>query len=224
MRDEPSNPRGDGREASHPPSEPHPSFTRSRPPAASTPLEDRPVRVQLFVAVVLGLVLFATGWLWRHPRSGGDTASSEAAVPSDAGDPDAGSAAVAAADAAPSPVSLSEARVLGCHDRGPKVTAPEDCDHLASVEQALSQAIEHSVACYPAAQDTGTIEYLADVSFSRHHLRLSLPRAGRSTHDRKVVKACAAAVRESMHLELDGIDHRHSRYEISITATYKGKS
>jgi hypothetical protein len=187
------------------------------------PLEDRPVRVQLLVAVVLGLVLFATGWLWRHPRASAEAAASAAAALTDAGEPEDGGAATAAADAAPPPVTLSEPRIRGCHDRGSRVTAPEDCDHLASVEQALSQAIEHSVACFPAAQDGATIEYLADVSFLRHRLRLSLPRAGRSTRDRKVVSACAAAVRDSMHVELDHVDHRHARYEISITATYKGK-
>jgi hypothetical protein len=222
MRDDP-NPRGEGRESAHPPSEPHPSFSRSRPPAPSTPLEDRPVRVQLLVAVVLGLVLFATGWLWRHPRANADGSGSGGTALADAGESDEGGATAAVVDAAPPPVTLSEARVLGCHDRGPRVTAPEDCDHLASVEQALTQAIERSVACFPITQDGATIEYLADVSFSRHRLRLSLPRAGRSTHDRKVVSACAAAVRDSMHVELEHVDHRHARYEISVTATYKGK-
>jgi hypothetical protein len=187
-----------------------------------TPLEDRPVRVQLVVALVLGLVLVATGLLWRRPRASADGAAAEAPA-ADAGGPDEGGAAQAVVDAAPPPVALSEARVIGCHDRGSRVTAPEDCDRLATVEQALSHAIEQSVACYPATQDSGTIEYLADVSFSRHRVRVSLPRAGRSTHDRKVVSACAAAVRESMRLELDRIDHRHARYQISITATYKGR-
>jgi hypothetical protein len=223
MRDDSSGPRADGREASHPPSEPHPSFSRSRPPLPVTPLEDRPVRVQLVVALVLGLVLVATGLLWRRPRASAEGAAAEGATLADAGAPDEGGSALAAVDAAPPPVSLSEVRVVGCHDRGARVTAPEDCDHLATVEQALSHAIEESVACYPATLDSATIEYLADVSFSRHRLRVSLPRSGRSTHDRKVVSACAAAVRESMHVELDRIDHRHARYEITITATYKGK-
>lgn len=223
MRDEPPSTRGDGRDTSHPPSEPHPSFSRSRPPAPSMALEDRPVRVQLIVALVLGLVLVATGLLWRRPRTSAEGAVAEAGPAADAGGPDDGSAHLSAIDAAPPPVALSEPRVLGCHDRGTRVTSPEDCDHLASVEQALSQAIEQAVGCFPATQDGATIEYLADVSFSRHKFRVMLPRAGRSTRDRKVVSACAAAVRESMHLELEKVDHRHARYEISITATYKGK-
>jgi hypothetical protein len=51
-----------------------------------------------------------------------------------------------------------------------------------------------------------------------------LPKAGRSVRDRKVVTACAAAVRDGMRsLALDGIDHRHARYSIAITAAYRGK-
>ena len=51
-----------------------------------------------------------------------------------------------------------------------------------------------------------------------------MPRSGRSLHDRKVVGACAVAVREAMDaVTLDGADHEHSRYKISVTATYRGK-
>ncbi len=222
MRDDPPGARGDGRDTSHPPSDPHPSFSRSRPPAV--PAEERPLRVQLVVALVLGLVLVATGLLWRRPHAPAEGVATEGAATLDDAGPDDAGARLAVADAAPPPVALSDARVLGCHDRGPRVTAPEDCDHLASVEQALSHAITQAVGCYPATNDSATIEYLADVSFSRHRLHLTLPRAGRSTRDRKVVSACAAAVREAIHgLPLEGIDHRHARYEISITATYKGR-
>jgi len=75
----------------------------------------------------------------------------------------------------------------------------------------------------PDSSSAGTIEYVADVSFTRHHLRVTLPRAGRSVRDRKVVHACASAVRDGMQsVALDGVDHKHARYSISITATYRG--
>ena len=70
-----------------------------------------------------------------------------------------------------------------------------------------------------------TIEYLADVSFSRHTLHISLPRDSRSVHDRKVVAACAAAVRGALPASsLDPLSHEHARYQISITATYRSRS
>jgi hypothetical protein len=223
MRDDPPGSRiGDGRDTSHPPSDPHPSFSRSRLPAV--PADERPLRVQLVVALVLGIVLVATGLLWRRPPASADGAATEGVTAFDDAGADEGAAHLAVADAAPPPVSVSDPRVLGCHDRGSKITAPEDCDHLGPVEQALSHAIAQAVSCYPATSDGATIEYLADVSFSRHRLHVILPKAGRSTRDRKVVSACAAAVREAIHgLALEGIDHRHARYEISITATYKGR-
>jgi hypothetical protein len=186
------------------------------------PLE-RPVRVQLVTALVLGVVLVASGlYLWRRPHGPVDGAATEAAPSAGAVD-DAGALAAPVVDAAPAPVSLSDARIIGCHDRGPRVTPADECDRLASVEQALSKAIEQSVACFPLTVDGATIEYVADVSFSRHRLRVSMPRAGRSEHDRKVVAACGTAVREAMRaLPLEGITHQHARYEIAVTASYRG--
>jgi hypothetical protein len=123
----------------------------------------------------------------------------------------------------PSSVVLSEARVLGCHDRGPRKTPAEQCDHVAAVEQALAQAIQQAASCGSTAPG-GTIEYVADVSFLRRKVHISLPRGGRSLRDRKAIGACATAVREAMDaLPLDGADHEHARYTISVTATYRGK-
>ena len=63
---------------------------------------------------------------------------------------------------------------------------------------------------------------MADVSFSRHKVNVSLPRAGRSMHDRKVLRACSTAVRSTLQgLGLDQIEHQHARYKIAVTATYK---
>jgi hypothetical protein len=211
-----------GREPSHPPSDPqhpHTGATRGRGAFAA---EDRPVRIQLVAALILGLLLVASGlYLWRRPHATGDGTATESTAP-DAEVEDAGTVVVVV-DAAPAPVSISEARILGCHDRGAKVTPAEECDRLAPVEQALTHAIEQSAACFPPTGDGATIEYVADVSFSRHKVRVTTPRTGRSEHDRKVVSGCGTAIREAMHaLELEGIEHHHARYEIAVTASYRG--
>jgi hypothetical protein len=207
------------RDPSHPPSDPQASAIRGRGPIMTS---ERPVRVQLAAALVLGLVFVASGlYLWRRPHGSVDGAASEA-LAADADVDDAGMTA-AVVDAAPPPVTISDARVIGCHDRGSKVTAADDCDRLGPVEQALSHAIEQAVACFPSTLDGATIEYVADISFSRHKVRVSTPRAGRSEHDRKVVSGCGSAVRETMRaLPLDGITHQHARYEIAVTASYRG--
>jgi hypothetical protein len=121
-------------------------------------------------------------------------------------------------------VTLSEARVLACHDKGTRKTPAEQCDHVATVEQALEHAISQTASCSSSSNAGGTIEYVADVSFLRRKVKISLPRSGRSLRDRRVVEACAVAVREAMDaVPLDSADHEHSRYKISVTATYRGK-
>jgi hypothetical protein len=206
-------------EPSHPPSDPH---VRGRPvPDAFAP-DDRSVRVRLIAASVFGLVLVAIGFcLWRRPHAPADASAAE----------EPASAATVAVEAPPPavlhdagvpPVAVSEARVLGCHDRGPRVTPPGQCDHVAPFEKALAAAVEQAATCVPAAAAGGIIEYVADVSFLHRKVNVTLPHAGRSVHDRKVLRACAAAVRGTMQLTpLDGVDHQHAQYKIAVTATYR---
>jgi hypothetical protein len=210
-------------EPSHPPSDPLPA----RASGALFPQDERPARTQLVAALVFGLLLVASGlYLWRRPRSNADDASNDtpaaSAVPILAGD--AGVIVGAAGDAgAHAPVALSEPRVLGCHDRGSQKTPPDACDRIAPVEKAIETAITGAAACVPPEQGGGTIEYVADVSFLRHRVNLKLPRAGRSVHDHKALHACSTAVRSALQgLALDGMDHMHARYEIAVTATYRG--
>jgi hypothetical protein len=211
------------REPSHPPSDPHPSL-------AGYAAEDRPARAQLIGAVLAGLLLVTAGlYLWHRPSTSADAATGEAALAA------ASASAIGAIDAvAPfavaeagiaAPVSLSELRILGCHDKGPTKTAPDQCDHPGAMEQAFSHAIEQSATCVPPSTSSATIEYVADVSFSRRKVRVILPRAGRSVRDRKVVGACATAVRDVMQgAPFDGTDHQHARYKISVVATYRTKT
>ncbi len=216
----------DHREPSHPPSDPHPALTRGS--GAGFPVDDRPARGQLAAALVLGVVLVGTGlYLWRRPHSPADAMASEALAASASAAALEGAAIISAAPDAgpPAPVKLSDMRVLACQDRGSRKTPADQCDHLASVEQALSRAIEQAATCVPPAEAGSTIEYVADVSFSRHKVHVVVPRSGRSLDDRKALTACASAVRGSMQaLPLDTVTHDHARYKIAVTATYTGKS
>lgn len=186
------------------------------------------MRVQLAGALLLGIVLVASGlYLWRRPRTPSDSGAAESSSAEGAAlAPDEAGIVSGVVDAGPpSRVRLSDPRVLACMDKGPGKTPADRCDHLAPIEQALSRAIEQTATCMPPTATTGTIEYVADVSFSRHKLKILLPRAGRSVSDRKVVSACAAAVRSAVQgVTLDGFDHTHARYKISLTATYAPRS
>jgi hypothetical protein len=214
------------RQPSHPPSDPLPAVAAARASSARLGPDERPVRIQLFAALLLGLVLVASGlYLWRRPHTAADGSSTPEVgsaasllAGGDAGAITVGTTADAGTDGA---VALSDPRVLVCQDRGSKRTPADQCDHLASVEQALAHAISQSAQCVPSSAGGGTIEYVADVSFSRHKVSVSMPRAGRSVHDRKVIGACASAVRGAMQgVGLDSVSHEHARYKISMTATY----
>ncbi len=211
------------REPSHPPSDPRPVRTRSS--GDGFPAADRPARVQLIVTSVLGLILVASGlYLWRRPRTS-DAAEAALSSASSLAVEDAHAPTALLDAGGPSSVTVSEPRVVACHDRGARKTPADQCDHVATVEQALAQAIEQSAACGSSSTAGGTIEYLADISFLRRKVRVTLPRMGRSLREPRVLGACATAVREAMQaVTLDAADHQHARYQISVTATYHGKA
>jgi len=217
----------DFRAPSRPPSDPYAALARGRAAVGVAP--DRPTPPQLVAASLVGLLLLTGGlFMWRVPRSPSDGGPPEATAGKpleSAADDDAGDHSSTDAGARGAPVVLSGARVVGCHDRGSRKTPPEACDHLVVIERALSMAIERAVGCIPPSPEGATVEYLADVSFTRHKVRVSLPRLARTVQGRKVVSACAAAVRDGMAgVALGNMGHEHARYQISITATYPGKS
>ena len=219
------------REPSHPPSEPQPALLRAD--AGGGDPSDRPVRIQLFIALLLGLVLVATGlYLWRRPR-----AAPEASVADGAGDGGASPSSLALADGgvaaavaqveagSSSGLSIADPRVVSCHDKGTKKTAPADCDHLGDFEQALVRAVEQTASCVPESAGGGTIEYLADVSFARkkNAVSVTLPKDARSMKNTKALVACKTAVTRALHdVAIDGVTHNHQRYKISVVATYPG--
>lgn len=204
--------------ASVPPSEPRPSRgSLSNLDAAI----ERPARLQMIVALMLGLVLVAIPlYLWRRPRAESIAVSRASA--------DAGSMSTltttppASVDVEPKP-TLSDPRVLACMDPGPKKTPPDQCDHLADVEKALAKAIEDSMSCVPKDAGGGTIQYVADVSFKKKTIAVTAPKDARSIKNGKVAGACATMVKGKLHtVSLDAITHAHARYKIAITATYPG--
>jgi len=196
---------------------------------------DGPVRIQLFVALLLGLVLVATGlYLWRRPRTGPEAAAGGDAVPvvdaaatqSVLGDGGIAAAVAAQVEAgAMGGLSLTEPRIVGCHDKGPKKTPAEECDHLQPIEQAFAKAIGDAASCVPGTAGGGTIEYMVDVSFNRkkNAVKLALPKGKSSMKNAKALASCKSAVARGLSdVSVDGVTHGHQRYEIAITATYPG--
>jgi hypothetical protein len=200
--------------ASVPPSEP-----RSTSRASFSQLDisaDRPARLQMIVALILGLVLVAIPlYLWRRPR-----AESIAVVGSGDGGADPASSAPSPGPPPDDKPTLGEVKSILCQDPGPKKTAPEQCDHVVEVEKAFAKAIEESASC---AKDAGggTIQYVTDISFKRKSISVATPKDTRTMRNAKVAAACQAAVKGKLQaLPLDSITHAHARYKIAITASY----
>lgn len=183
----------------------------------------------MIIALILGLVLVAIPlYLWRRPRAEAipvSTSTSSAAVG------DAGSAgavmttSVAAVPELPKLAVVGDARVLSCHDAGPKKTHPENCDHLSEIEAALGKAIEETASCVPKEATGGTVQYVAEVNFKKKSIALFTPRDGRTLRNAKVVASCQAAVKAKVQaVSLEGVKHEHQRYRVAITATYPPRS
>ncbi len=233
----PEAPRAETPSAAPPPATPSAAPPRvapsSRPPmSGGADLfggVDRVARIQTILAVVLGLALIAIPlYLWRRPRS--ESLPVTSALDASAPVGDAGVAVAAAAVPAPAAgpvVTLSDPKVMECHDTGSHRTRPEDCDHLVALEKGLAAAITAGGPCLPTASGGGTLVYVLDASFNRKHrpFELFVPKDGRSLKNARgaaaAVSACSAAVKRGVDgLSLDGIQHAHSRYKIAITATY----
>jgi hypothetical protein len=202
--------------ASAPPSEPRSS--RASFDALDAQI-DRPARLQMIVALILGLVLVAIPlYLWRRPRAE-SIAVSTGGVDAGALPAVTGSPTVQAEEK----LVISEPKILACHDPGPKKTPPDQCDHVVELEKAFAKAIEDSTSCVPKDAGGGSIIYVADFNFKRKTVGVSTPREGRTLKSSKVSGACERAVKSKLlSLPYDAIKHQHVRYRVSITATYPG--
>ena len=182
--------------------------------------------MQLIAALLLLLVLVVVPlYLWRRPRA----AATDDAKPT--------AAALASAQIAEPPaptadpkvhtkdgVTVSDAKIIACHDPGSKRTAPGACDHLPSFEGALSKAILDSASCVPAGTPTGAIAFVVDASYSRHKnpIHVKAGREGTTMHT-KIASACIADVRKALAATALDQAHGHSRYDIEVDATYASK-
>jgi hypothetical protein len=208
---------------SGPPSEPRP--IASRPGADAGPERTNPVqgRVQLIAALLLLLVLVVVPlYLWRRPRATASEAQTNAAQLASA------QVAETTQQLPPDPkphtkdgVTVTDAKLVACHDPGSKRTAPAACDHLPGFEGALAKAILDSASCVPPGTPAGTITFHADASFARHKAPIRVKHTQGTTLPPKLVAACVADVRKSLSsIALDQA-HAHARYDVEIDAQYK---
>jgi hypothetical protein len=176
---------------------------------------------------VLGILLVAVPlYLWRRPRATlapvGDAGTAE----NDALDASLGGIDIV--DSGPDAgIRLSDPRVLECYDSSSKKTPTEQCDSLPEVAKSLDDAVLAAKDCLPLSAGSGSITYVAEVSFSKRHMQVgvSVPKSGRSYKGMKLVGGCAASVRSALSgLSLEGMAHKHTHYKIAVVASYPGRT
>jgi|GEM_PF-902275 len=191
----------------------------------------RVARAQMGVALVVGLLVAMSLYVWRRPRTETPPAPSESAsqasssaapvrdlatTPVTVGNP----SAVAAANAPGAKVAVSEARTIGCASVGKKLS-DEGCERLPEVEKALVAAIQSSGTCLGGTRG-GTIEYQADIHFEGRKVSVVAPRSGRTVQGTKAVTTCALAVKRALAetVPWEAPNRKHEHLRLAVVASY----
>jgi hypothetical protein len=176
----------------------------------------------MIIALVAGLVLVAVPlYLWRRPDQGARV--DPAPLPTDAGVAvlDGAAPYVPLVDASPSSpsVKLSAFKTVKCQDPGPGKTPPERCDHVTFFEDALARAIRENALCASAGDKGLSVSFVMDMDFRKQKLRLSHGQS--SSVGKAKTKELFRCVERAMPTpDWASIPHQHSRYVVSVTATY----
>lgn len=199
-----------------------PPFTSS-PPSQPSPYRylgrgggERPVKLQIIIALVAGLILVAVPlYLWRRPRPE-PIPSADAAVV-DAGAPVTASPIVAF-DAGATSVQLAQFTTIKCESPGPK-TPPERCDHVTTFEDALSRAIRECATQAPASKAPYTVSYVMESDFRRKKLHLFTGKSS-SIKREKARELLQCAKHHMPGPDWSAIPHQYTRYKVSLVVTY----
>lgn len=211
----------------------------SSPPSQPSPYRflgrgggERPIRLQIVIALVAGLVLVAVPlYLWRRPRPepipSADAAQQDGGIPTqatalaaDAGAIGVAGALMASADGgAPRAITLSPFTPIRCENPGPGKTPPERCDHVTFFEDALARAIRDNAACSPTTKVPVDVSFVLETDFRRKKLNVFIGKS--STIKREKTKELLRCIRRAMPTpDWATISHQYVRYKVNVTASY----
>src|SRR5262245_23425372 len=200
----------------------------SSPPSQPSPYRylgrgggERPVRLQIVIALVAGLILVAVPlYLWRRPRPE-SIPSADAAVASDAGAPDGSGGGLFPPIAPPAQqnVRLSPFTTIRCQNPGPGKTPPERCDHVPYFEDGLARAIRDNSACAPLGAAPTKVSFVLEIDFPRKRTNVFIGKS--STIKKEKGKELLRCIARGMPTADWGtIVHQYARYKVNVTATY----
>ncbi len=202
----------------------------SSPPSSPSPYRylgrgggDRPVRVQIIIALVAGMILVAVPlYLWRRPKPESIPSADAAVVAADAGASDAAATvpSVFALNQGPPPVTLSPFTTIRCQNPGPGKTSPERCDHVTFFEDSLARAIRENTACAPKGKSPISVSFVFEFDFKSKKTNLFSGKS--STVKKEKVKELLRCVKRAMPKpDWPTIPHQYVRYKINVSATYQ---
>lgn len=209
---------------------------RSTPPQSGAPYRylgrgggERPVRVQIILALVAALVLVAIPlYLWRRPQPANipsaDAATSGEAPPvptpnADGPVPNPTTTIGNPSDSGAAKVEVAPIKTLKCQDPGPGRTPTERCDGIRFFEDGLTRAIKDSTACAPPSKNGYVVSYVLEFHFGKKRTNLFLGKSTTLSKSRR--KELLRCVERGLPTpDWDRIPHQHLKYSINALASY----
>lgn len=218
------------------------SATRMRPPLRSVPPTspspyrhlgrgggERPVRVQVILALIAALVLVAVPlYLWRRPQPASIPSAEAASGPASPVMPAPISSALGAmgdpnqlVGESSSKVVVAPIKTLKCQSPGPGKTPPERCDGLRFFEDSLARAIRDSSSCMPSTKSGFVASFILEANFAKKRTNLYFGKSTTLSKGRR--KELLRCVEKSLATpDWDRIPHQHQKYSLNAVATYPG--
>jgi hypothetical protein len=199
----------------------------SSPPSQPSPYRylgrgggERPLRLQMIIALVAALILFAVPlYLWRRPRPESIPSADAAVADAGAGLFEGGSPIVAFDASVAGGITLSPFSTLRCNNPGPGKTSPERCDHVTFFEDGLARAIRDNAACAPSSKTPFTVSFVMETDFRAKKLNLFAGKSSSLKRD-KAQQLLRCIKRALPSPDWGTIPHQHVRYKVNVVATY----
>lgn len=199
----------------------------SSPPSQPSPYRylgrgggERPLRLQIIIALVAGLILVAVPlYLWRRPRPEPIPSADAAVAAASVSVFDGGSPIVAFDAGVTGGVTLSPFTTIRCRNPGPGKTPPERCDHVTFFEDGLARAIRDNVSCAPSAKTSYSVSFVMETDFRAKKLNLFAGKS--STLKREKAQQLIRCVKRAMPSpDWSTIPHQYVGYKVNVVATY----